>query len=306
MSLFGGGTDVEPYSSEYGGITISMAINLRQKITLYTGDDLYEMSGANIIPYRGTHEFNYKILEEFGMDDMHQAKLKSEFDGILEAGLGSSAAAAVALIGAINKAKNLGMSINDIAEKAWDIEVNKIGLFGGRQDQYASSFGGINVFTFAKDGVEVTPLVRGFIEPLIPAMVLLYTGYHRKSAIIQEGLKKLTKDKIYALDNIKRLVGKAIYPVSQGDYVQVGSLLNEAWELKKLSNKVTTPEIDMIYQKGLENGAFGGKLLGSGGGGFILFIINPQDRQEFVKSMGLEEWDFNVCYQGLDVRRLND
>lgn len=307
ISLFGGGSDLPEYADNYGGVVINMAINLRQKMTLYIGDDLYEISGPNIIPYLGKHEFNYAILKEFGMDDMHQAKIKSEFDGLLEAGLGSSASAAVALIGAINKAKGLGMSLDEIAEKAWDIEVNKLGLYGGKQDQYVAAYGGVNVMQFEKDMVEITPIAKNSIKLLLPSLALFYTGKNRKSTKIQEGFKKLSKDQIWALDNIKRLTLQALDPILTGDFRKVGALLDEAWEYKKMSNKgVTNAEIDKIYTKAKDLGAYGGKCCGSGGGGFMLFIINPKEREEFIKKLGLEWWDFDISMDGLQVRDITN
>lgn len=305
LSLFGGGTDVDPYASKYGGLVINMAINLRQKTTLYTDDDLYELTGPNIIPYLGKQEFNYAILDEFGMDDMHQVKLKSEFDAILESGLGSSASAAVALIGAINKYKNLNMSLDEIAEKAWEIEVKKMGLFGGKQDQYASVYGGVNAMQFEKDTVQVTPLARGFIKPLLPSLVLFYIGKNRKSAKIQEGFKQLDKDQIWALDNIKRIALNAIDPIGKGDFRRVGALLDDVWEFKKLSNKgVTNTFINQIYNRAKSLGSYGGKVLGAGGGGFILFVVDPTQKERFIRDMKIEWYDFSPCWNGLEVRVL--
>ena len=303
------GTDISPYCDLYGGLTINMAINLRSHFTLFTGDDIYDPKANNSVPYLGKKEFVYAFMEEFGINDMHLSKFNSSFDGILEAGLGSSASSAVAIIGAINKLKNLGMSLDEIAEKAWEIEVNKLGLFGGKQDQNASVFGGVNIMEFKKGGgVNVTPLAKGFIEPLLPSLVLFYTGTNRKSAKIQEGFKTLNEDQIWALDNIKRLAVKAIDPIAKGDYIQVGALLDEAWEYKKLSNKgVTNKRIDDIYGSALVNGAYGGKCLGAGSGGYMLFIVDPKEKEKFIKNMMLmdcEWWDFSPCFQGLETRIL--
>ena len=172
LSLFGGGTDTPQYSNNFGGLVINIAINLRSKFTLFTGNDIYDPEAINSVPYLGRKEFVYAFREEFRINDMHLSMFKSEFDGILESGIGSSASSAVAILGAINKLQNLRMSLDQIAEKAWEIEVNKLGLYGGRQDQYASAYGGVNVMQFEKDMVKVTPLARGFIEPLFPALCL--------------------------------------------------------------------------------------------------------------------------------------
>ena len=302
IGLFGGGTDLPEYASRFGGLVINMAINLRSHFTLFTGDDIYDPEAQNSVPYLGKREFVYAFREEFGINDMHLSKFNSSFDGILEAGLGSSASSAVAIIGAINKAQNLKLSLDQIARIAWDIEVNKLKLFGGQQDQYAAAFGGVNVMEFKDRKVNITPLAKGFIKPLFPYLILFYTGQNRKSAVIQEGFKKLTKDQVWALDRIKDLAFKAIDPIAKGDYIKVGALLDEAWEWKKLSNKgVTNPEIDAIYSKAKELGAYGFKCCGAGGGGFAICIINPKERQEFIKKLGLEWYDFSIDFNGLEV-----
>lgn len=301
-----------PYCDLYGGIVINMAINLRQKITGFFGEHLFDfnngMAGKNVFPLNANPNFTYNILEEYGLDDMHQIKFESLSDGLLEAGLGSSAAAAVAILGMINKRKNLGMSLDDIAEKAWELEVNKLKLFGGKQDQYCAAYGGINIMEFRKDKVTVIPLARGFIEKLLPSLCLFYTGQNRKSATIQEGFKKLSQYQIDNLNNIKGLALTAMDPIASGDIEMVGYMLNQTWEYKKHSNKgVSNPRIDNFYRVGIKNGALGGKILGAGGGGYMLFIVPPEKKAEFIQTMEkqeLEWWDFSPCWQGLEVREL--
>ena len=314
LSLFGGGTDINPYCDLYSGLTINMAINLRQKLTVYFDKDIINFNngkgGPNIFPTLANPNFYYTILKEFGLDDMHQIKFKSECDGIIESGLGSSAAAAVSLLGVINKKLNLKLSLDQIAHKAWELEVKKIGLFGGKQDQYIAAFGGVNIMEFKDGKVDITPLAKGFIEPLFPYLCLFYTGENRQSALIQEEFRNLTQKQIEALDEIKKLAVEAIDPITQGDFKQVGYLLNKAWEFKKASNKgVTNKRIDEIYSKALKAGALGGKIMGAGGGGFILFICPIWAQvvlKERLREMGCEWWDFSPCFQGLDVRILPD
>lgn len=302
ISLFGGGTDLPAYAEKYGGIVISMSINIRQHITMRSGMDMYEIPD-HLFPYRADPYFYYKILEEFGINDgSHSTRLVNQFDGLIESGLGSSASCAIALIGAINKRLDLHMSLEDIAEKAWDLEVNKCGLFGGKQDQYAAAFGGINVMDFS-DKVTIMPFVKGALDTILPSMVLLYTGFHRESTTIQEGFKKIDASQLDKLHKIKNIALNAIDPLIAGNYKEVGKLLNKSWILKRESNKgVSNTKIDDIYRNGIKNGAYGGKILGSGGGGFMLFIIDPEKREQFIKNMELEHWDFTVDYQGLDVR----
>ena len=307
LGLFGGGTDIEPYASSHGGIVINMAINLRQKMTLFSENDIFAIP-KNVFPPGANPEFYYKIWEEFKVNGGHHTRIKCEFDGIVESGLGSSAAAAVAIVGAINKQQNLRMTLQEIAEKAWDIEVNKIGLYGGKQDQYAAAFGGVNVLEFSEEGVKVTPLARGFVENLIPSLGLFYTGQNRKSAVIQEEFKKLTSEKIASFNQIKKLAVDAIDPISRGDVETVGRFLDIGWQLKKQSNKgATNKKIDEIYEYALKNGALGGKAMGAGGGGFMFFVCPPEKKAGFIEAMkdkGLEWWDFSADFQGLDVRIL--
>jgi D-glycero-alpha-D-manno-heptose-7-phosphate kinase len=305
ISLFGGGTDVGTYALKYGGLVLNMAINIRQQITMHSGDDLYAVYGSNVFPYNADPKFYYQILDEFGINDMHQTKLTCEFDGIIESGLGSSASAAVALIGAINRRKNLGFTREQIAEKAWELEVGKIGLFGGKQDQYAAALGGVNVMEFGKK-VKITPLTPSFIEPLLPALVLFHTGKVRKSPKIQENLKELSDEQIVSLTRLKQDVFKGIELMGKKDVEGVGRLMDEVWQYKKFSNpEMTNKSIDLVYVRGLMSGAWGGKLLGSGGGGYILFVVDPKKRQEFIEKMGYSEVDFSVDYNGLEVRKLD-
>ena len=310
LSLFGGGTDIMPYADKYGGLVINMAINLRQQMKMYTDDDTFKFCSKNIFPNGANPDFYYTIFKEFeGVDGGRFTKLECKYDGLLESGLGSSASAAVALVGAINKRNGLGMTLGQIAEKAWDIEVNKIGLYGGRQDQYAAACGGINVIEFKEGAVNVTPLARGFIEPLLSSLVLFYIGTNRKSSKIQEGFKHLTKKQIKALDRMKKLAMDAIEPIGQCDIDTVGRLLDDSWQMKKMSNRgVDNKVINDVYDKAKKVCALGGKICGAGGGGFILFCVPPIKRKAFIKDMqkeGLEWWDFGVDWTGLEVRILN-
>lgn len=293
--MFGGGTDVEPYASLNGGLVINLAINIRQRITL-TNLPIFSY------PDNANPDFYSSILYDLNCPT---PGLIAEFDGLIESGIGSSASAAVALVGAVNKKLNLGMDRYQIAEKAWDIEVNKLGLYGGKQDQYAATFGGVNVITFTDKEVDVHRMEHGLIEQnLVPSMVLLHTGLIRKSIKIQEGLKELSNDQKKALDEIKSIAEDAQTPVYYGLYQEVGKLLDWSWELKKKSNNVTTPKIDAIYTKAKKLGAIGGKLCGSGGGGYMLFIVPPDKRKYFTQNIGLDEWEFSIDWNGLEVKEI--
>ncbi len=296
ISIFGGGTDVGEYAQKYGGFCINMAINIRQKVEI--NDSII----GHTIPEGASYEF-YKNIFSF-MDTPLPSGLFCSFDGIIESGLGSSASAAVALVGAVNKYKNLGMTRRDIAEKAWDIEVNAVGLFGGKQDQYVAAFGGINAMRFT-NGVEVVPLRDNFMSKIFPSLVMFYTGSNRKSPTIQEGLRIITLSQRVELDKIKGLAMDAIQPIGSGDIEVVGKLLDKSWACKKRSNNgVSTSEFDQIYDKAKKLGAWGGKLLGAGGGGYCIFIVDPDKRQNLIDNLGIKWVDFDIDFNGLDCRIL--
>ena len=299
ISLWGGGTDLEPYCSKYGGLVINLAINIRQKIILYTSDDIWERNTPNEFPYEADPQFYYHITKHFGLNGQHVFKIKSEFDGNIMSGLGSSGSAAVCLIGAINKLKGLNLSLEQIAQKAYELE-NSFGIKTGNQDHLAATYGGFNAFYIG----EKFSIQSIYNPPFISSLVLFYTGHSRNSSKLQHNFDNLSKEQIDTLNQIKELAGEAELLLRSEDIEKIGKLLDKAWELKKQSNKVSTPEIDRIYKKGMDNGAWGGKLLGAGGGGYMVFSVNPKIRQKFIQNMDMEEIDFSLDNQGLDVRIL--
>lgn len=298
IGIAGGGSDIPEYYNKYNGLTLSFAINIRQKTTLHINEDI-----DNQYPKNSDPEFYNTILKEFEIEG--EVGLTSTYDGTIKGGLGSSASAAVALIGAINKHLKLGLDRSQIAEKAWDIEVNKQKLFGGKQDQYCASYGGINVIEYSKNKVKVNQMPKSFIEPLLPYLVLLHSGLTRRSPKIQENLKELSDTQIQALTALKSYALTAIDLIGSGKISHLGEMMNEIWEVKKLSNnQVSNLELNLIYDQAIKNGAWGGKLLGSGGGGHFLFIVPPDQRESFIKKMALKEVDFSLTMDGVESRVL--
>lgn len=289
ISLFGGGTDVAPYCNQMGGLCLNMAINIRHKVITADKNKLL------------TND-NPKFFREF-----ITTPVEHTFDGAIESGLGSSASLAVALVALEAKLKNEKLTRSQMAEKAWEIEVNKLGLFGGKQDQYCASYGGVNLMEFEENGVNVTQLGPSFIEPLVPYLMLFNTGIKRIEPKIQENMKTLTLARKEALDKIKELTKDACVALSNKDIKMVGKLMDIGWELKKKSNNVTTEKIDLIYKKAKKIGAYGGKANGSGGGGYMTFIV-PPNKQEKMKSEleknGCKWVDFSVSWDGIDCRSI--
>jgi D-glycero-alpha-D-manno-heptose-7-phosphate kinase len=299
LSLFGGGTDTEPYASQYGGLVLSLAINLRQEIEVETPG-----TGTYYLPKNGNSDFIQKILDKFKVG---KSSVSMKSDVKLNSGMGASATAAVAVIGAINRLKGLNLTKEQIAEAAWEVEVKDIGMFGGKQDQYAAALGGINVMEFGKE-VKVTKLTHEFIDKILPSIVLLHTGITRDNPKIQEQMKDLTEERVTALNLIKHRVTQGIEIIIEGDSEKLGAFLDDAWKLKKQSNPlVTTPRIDNIYTNAQHYGAWGGKLCGSGGGGYMFFIVDPTKRELFIEKItkeGLEWVDFEIDWNGVETRIL--
>jgi len=293
LSLFGGGSDVGQYAKKYGGVCINMAINIRQEFTFDTD------SVGLRVPPNADPKFYQAFLDGFGV----KARIEQNFNGFIHGGLGTSASAAVCMVYALSKLTGKELTKQEVAEKAWDIEVNKIGLFGGRQDQYCATFGGMNLMEFGKE-VKVMGFENKISGRLANDILLFDTGIKRKDSKLQENLKKTTLSQKLALDVMVGLARDACDSIYKGDTRSLGVCLDQTWRYKKQSNNVTTPEIDSIYRKAKILGAYGGKLCGSGGGGYMLFIVPKQKQKYFKDNIGLKWVDFEIDRQGVNGRFL--
>lgn len=295
-------TDVEPFVSKYGGITVSFTINLRQQFTFYTGDDLYGQA-ADVFPYNAKPQFIYDMFHYYKIGGGHAIKMTGTSDAFLKGGLGSSAAAGVATIAAISRIKNISTNRDQIAEMAWIMEQNQ-GWFGGKQDQYAAAYGGMNVMDFTPTGVKIVTLARYVVEPLTQGIVLFWTG--EKERNVQKAFKEPTKDQIEALLDIKEMAIGSIKYIANGDWYNIGKLMDIYWKQKKKSNPaISNDKIDKIYDAAKKAGALGGKLLGSGTGGYMMFFVDPNIRTGFLEEMakvGMENIDFSLDSQGVETR----
>ena len=296
ISLFGGGTDLPVYYHDNGGLVISMAVSLRQHIKLSDSRLKYQR------PDGASEMFYEAFFKDLGVTDKF---FQASYDGDIRTGLGSSASAAVALIGALSVVNNLTINKQEIAERAWNIEVNKLKLYGGKQDQYAAAFGGANTITFGKD-VQVLPLPRDVAEELSQHILLFDTGIRITDSKIQEELKELAPEQITALNSLKATALVARDLILKRKWQEVGELLDESWRYKKASNKkVSSGQIDGFYALGKIHGAWGGKLCGSGGGGCMIFMADPDTHAEITDSLtpqGLKKIDFSIDWDGLKVK----
>ena len=285
---FGGGTDLPSFTKSNLGIVINLAINLRSHVTLYTGEDLFSVDN-NVFPTNAKPELFYKILTEFKKGSMHHVRFESSADAVIGAGLGTSGSSSVALIKAVYKTIGVEPTRKAIAEQAFNIE-NKL-WNTGRQDVYASAYGGMNIMHFGKI-IDVEPIPKLWAENIKKHLFLFYLG----------GVRKPQPKSLTNLLEIKKLAKEAINNLSNPE--ALGRLLNTAWELKKQSNpNVSNGRIDKIYDLAINAGALGGKVCGSGGAGYIIFMTS--DKKQLVKALkqeGIEEVDYDIDYNGVEAR----
>lgn len=292
VSFAGGGTDVPPYPSLMGGVVLSCTIksyaycsivprsdreiNISQENqgSYVTGDSLRDLTG------RGEIEFVKAVASRFALDSGFDASLR--YDELPGTGLGSSSALCVSLVGAFKEWKGNSMTDYDIANLAYDIERKDVGIPGGMQDQYASTFGGFNLIEFKRDTTIVNPLRirREILHEMEYNSLLCFTGSTRMSGGILkrqiESYESKNSQVLDALDKMKQLTLQMKDLLLTGNLSEFAKLLNAEWELKKkLDRGISTDKTDSLLHAAREAGALGGKLLGAGGGGFILVYCEP-------------------------------
>ena len=321
ISLGGGGTDLEAYYGTYGGLVISTAINKYFYAILTTdeSDDLqvisadyrslFRHSPYNDLFWNGDLALPKAVLHHFGIRRGINLFVASEVPP--GTGLGSSSAAAVTMVRAISTLVEQPMTRQQVAELASYIEINKMGMPIGKQDQYASAFGGFNTITFASQGVTVEPLqiapeVRQTLER---RLLLFFTGSSRDSTSILKHQRKSTQDQddtvLQALHNIKRVASEVQACLEQGDLDEFASLLDYSWqEKRRLAPGLSTGFIDECYDLALQKGAAGGKITGAGGGGFLLLYCEEQAQESVTRALedrGLKRMNFRFDQQGATV-----
>ena len=302
ISFAGGGTDVSPYPEERGGCVISATIDKYAYCTLRTRDD--DKIGVTSLDYGTTAEFRKD--QEFVFDgklDLIKAaigsfKAPSGFDLFIHcdappgSGLGASSATVVSMVAAMKHWLNLPLSDYDIAEAAFGIEREKMGIKGGRQDQYAAAFGGFNFIEFAKNKTVVNPLrvKEDVVDELQYRLLMCYTGRTRMSSnIIQEQVKGFVDRKrevVEALDATKTLAIEMKNALLRGNLDEVGHLMHKGWtEKKKFAGGVSDTRINTIYDAAMKAGALGGKITGAGGGGHMIFLCEFERRHLVVREL---------------------
>lgn len=292
MSFFGGGTDFSGFYNEHGGAVISTTFDKYCYVTVRHLPRFFEYKTH--LTYSKTEQVNsYEEIQHPAIRnamkwlDMHEIRLTYESDLPARSGLGTSSSFAVGMLEAFYALKGKYADKRKLADDAIHLERTLCNEAGGIQDQIAASFGGFNRINFSRDGYTVSPVI---ISPARKAalndnLLLFFTGFSRFSSDIQKTTEKSMKDKTAQLIEMYHLVDDAekILTDETVSIDEFGKLLDYTWKLKRgISSGITTDAIDEQYEKAMNAGALGGKLLGAGGGGFLLFYV-PKDKQEAVK-----------------------
>ena len=292
MSFFGGGTDMPEFFNEYGGSVISTTFDKYVYVTVRHLPRFFDYSTELV--YSKTERVNKiddiqhpMIRNAIKMLDMHELHVSYDADLPARTGLGTSSTFAVGLLNAFYSLKGKFRSRKDLANDAIYLERTLCSEAGGWQDQIAASFGGLNRIDFKNNSYHVNPII---ISPqrkqqLDDNLMLFFTGFTRFSADIQKSTKLTMQEKHKQLEEMLRLVDEAqdVLENKDRDLDDFGRLLDKTWKLKRQTGAdISKATIDEYYEKGIQGGALGGKLLGAGGGGFLLFYVQP-DKQESVR-----------------------
>lgn len=308
LGLAGGGTDVSPYSDIYGGCVLNATIDLFAYCTI----ELTQTNKIRIVALDRKEEVEAEVSPELCLDgilDLHKGvynrivrdfsiapfsfEIKTYSDAPAGSGLGSSSTMVVAILQAFVELLNLPLGEYDIAQLAFSIEREDLCLSGGKQDQYAATFGGFNFIEFYADNrVIVNPLriKQKHIQELEASMLLYFTGKSRSSAKIIEdqksSLQSSNVNRLRAMHQIKNDAYLIKEFLLKGEIAKLFMIMQDSWEAKKrTSASISNEFIDGIYNKAILSGAYSGKISGAGGGGFMMLFVDPMRRLEVKEAL---------------------
>ncbi len=314
ISLGGGGTDLPSYYREFGGFLIAAAINKYVYITLHeTFQEAIIIKYSKMELVQKASEINHPIIREamklVGVNYPH-LEMTSMSDIPAGSGLGSSGSFTTALLRALHMLQNNHISRRELAEEACHIEIDILGEPIGKQDQYIAAFGGINCFYFDRDGsVDVRPLrlPPEILHALEDNLVLFFTGLTRSASSILHDQDSRSREKDRdMLDNlhfVKQIGCESKSALEKGDLHLFAELMHQHWEYKKNRSKgMSNGDINEYYDLARRNGALGGKLIGAGGGGFLMFYTEEKTRlRRALSEAGLREVRWHFDFQGTTV-----
>jgi len=321
ISFAGGGTDLPSYYERHGGMVVSaaidkyfyvfMTVNKGDTIQIMSSDyqTFFRQSAVETMIWDGDLALPRAIVNHFNVHEGLSMFLASQIPP--GTGLGSSSTVAVATIKALTSLLGLGLSKHEIAELASYIEIEKLGMPIGKQDQYAAAFGGVNAFSFSSDGVVVDPLrLRPeIIDRIERSLLLFYTGAARESARVLDEQNRSTQANdsqvITSLHALKQMAADVRRCLQNGDLDALGEILHDSWERKKrLASGISTPRIDEWYETARGQGALGGKITGAGGGGFLMLYCPHGSGPRVttaLEAQGLKRMDFAIDFDGAKI-----
>lgn len=329
LGLAGGGTDVSPYSDDFGGAVINATISMFAYATIEPTQDgnitieamdrneKIELDSKEVLDLDGKLDlikgvYN-RIVREFTKKPL-SFKLSTYVDAPAGSGLGSSSTLVVAILGAFAEWLSLPLGEYDIAHLAYEIERKDLALTGGKQDQYAACFGGFNFMEFYNGNVIVNPLriKKEYLNELQLNILLYYTGTSRLSSkIIEAQVKNVqTKnhDSIEAMHKLKEQAILMKEALLKGRLNEIGEILNYGWLYKKqMTSEISNPLIDEIYEEALKAGSSGGKISGAGGGGFMMLYCPNNTRYRVIEALqkfGGEFRRYQFTKYGLETWRV--
>ena len=314
ITLGGGGTDLPSYYEKFGGFVISAAIDkyvyvscnipfVKKIILKYSKNEVVD--SIDLVEHLIIRESLRKFDEKISC-----IEITSLADIPAGTGLGSSGSFTTALLKVLHSNYRLPINQKDLAEEACDIEINKLGDPVGKQDQYISSFGGITCFDFNRNNdVNVYPLNidKNTLHCLEDNLLLFFTGYSRSASSILKTQNDLSKNNdsamIENLHFVKDLGYRSKEALERGDLYKFSELMNIHWEhKKKRSGSMSNGKINEWYELAMKNGAIGGKLIGAGGGGFLMFYAEEKNKlRKVMADEGLEEVRFRFDFEGTKI-----
>lgn len=314
ISLGGGGTDLPSYYRNHGGFLISAAIDKYVYVTVMRPfvKGIY-LKYSQLEHVSQPSEIQHPIIREVLLmqeEPQTQIEITALADIPAGTGLGSSGSFTTALIRAMSAFQRRPMHPDTLAEAACDIEINRLHEPIGKQDQYIAAYGGVTAFSFCQNdrvSVRSVNVPHDVLHRLEDHLLLFFTGYSRSaSAILGDQQSKTLAadaDMVANLHYVKELGQRSLAAIESGNLQEFGSLMHEHWEHKKTrSGAMSNSQIDEWYELALRNGAVGGKLVGAGGGGFLLFYATDAARlRKAMAHAGLDEVRFRFDFEGTKV-----
>lgn len=309
ISFAGGGTDLAEYYRKRPGAVVSTAINKYMYVTVnrYFEDKIIlKYSKTELVP--SVREVRHPILRECLRRTGFQRGIEvtSMADVVGGTGLGSSSSFTVGVLHALHAFKSEFMTASELAREACEVEIGRLGEPIGKQDQYIAAYGGAQFTEFMPDGkVRVDPLIcpAGTLEEMHSRLILLYTGVKRKAGPILRRARAQFGRNEAVLDRMRALADDVRHELQAGRVDSVGPIMHEGWELKKsLARGITSTDIDRAYEAALRHGATGGKIVGAGGGGFLLLFCPRRKRSRVLSALrGWREIPFEFESEGSKI-----